>query len=131
MKTQLIVAQKDGKILCTAFARGRDHDFKLFKKSGFKAAEKVRILGDSAYESIQKIHPNAQTPHLNTKMKPLTKALKKENWELSKKRFKVENAIAFIKHFKVFSTTCRNRRKRFGLRFNLFAAICNSKINLK
>ena len=88
-------------------------------------------MEDSAYQGIQKIHPNAQAPHRNTKLRPLTKALKKENRELSKKRVKVENAIAFIKRFKVFSTRYRNRRKRFGLRFNLFAAICNLEINLK
>jgi transposase len=126
----LIVNQKDGKILCTAFAKGRDHDFELFKKSNIRAAKQVKILADSGYQGIQKTHSNAQTPRKATKLRPLDKADKKTNAELSKKRIKVENALAFIKRFKIFSTRYRNRRKRFGLRFNLFAAICNYEINL-
>lgn len=126
----MIVNQKDGRILCTAFAKGRDHDFKLFKKSNIRVAKQVKILADSGYQGIQKNHSNAQTPRKATKLRPLAKADKKTNTELSKKRIKVENALAFIKRFKIFSTRYRNRRKRFGLRFNLFAAICNYEIIL-
>jgi hypothetical protein len=38
---------------------------------------------------------------------------------------KVENVIGLLKRFKVFATKYRNRRKRFGLRFNLLAAVAN------
>ncbi len=50
---------------------------------------------------------------------------KQQNRELSQKRTKIENVFGFLKRFKVFSTKYRNRGKRFGLRFNLFAAIIN------
>ena len=36
-----------------------------------------------------------------------------------------EHAIGFIKRFKIVADRYRNRRKRFGLRFNLIAGICN------
>lgn len=126
----MIVNQKDGKVLCTAFSKGSDHDFKLFKNSGLKLARHIKILADSGYQGIQKIHPNAQVPTRASKLRPLTQQDKKANTKLSKKRIKVENAISFIKRFKIFSTKYRNRKKRFGLRFNLFAAICNFEINL-
>ena len=125
-----MIDQKDGKILCTAFAKGRDHDFDLFKKSKLHLAPQVILLADSGYQGIQKLHSNSLTPLKSTKLKPLTKADKKENAELSSIRIKVENALAFVKRFRIFSTRYRNRKRRFGLRFNLFAAICNFEINL-
>jgi len=126
-----VIDQKDGKILCTAFAKGRDHDFTLFKKSKLHIASQVILLADSGYQGVQSLHFNSLTPQKSTKLKPLTKADKKENAALSSIRIKVENALAFIKRFKVFSTRYRNRKRRFGLRFNLFAAICNFEINLQ
>lgn len=125
-----MIDQKDGKILCTAFAKGRQHDFSLFKKSKIRLAPQVILLADSGYQGVQNLHPNSLTPLKASKLKPLTKADKKDNADISRVRVKVENALAFIKRFKIFSTRYRNRTKRFGLRFNLFAAICNLEINL-
>ncbi|MDR2764965.1 MAG: IS5/IS1182 family transposase, partial [Tannerella sp.] len=39
-----------------------------------------------------------------------------------------EHAIGFVKRFRILSEHYRNRRKRFGLRFNLIAAICNLEL---
>ncbi|HGQ7576459.1 TPA: IS5/IS1182 family transposase, partial [Streptococcus pneumoniae] len=50
------------------------------------------------------------------------------NHALSKERSKVENIFAKVKTFKMFSTTCRNHRKRFGLRMNLSAGIINHEL---
>jgi hypothetical protein len=36
---------------------------------------------------------------------------------------KNEHAIGFLKRFKVLSERYRNRRKRFGLRFNLIGSV--------
>ncbi|HEV2601212.1 MAG TPA: IS5/IS1182 family transposase, partial [Candidatus Babeliales bacterium] len=36
--------------------------------------------------------------------------------------------IGMIKRFKIVSDKYRNRRKRFGLRFNLIAGICNFEL---
>ncbi|HEV6858208.1 TPA: transposase, partial [Streptococcus pneumoniae] len=47
---------------------------------------------------------------------------------LSKERSKVENIFAKVKTFKMFSTTYRNHRKRFGLRMNLIAGIINHEL---
>lgn len=71
------------------------------------------------------MHKKAEIPRKNSKLKPLSKVDKLNNKELSQKRIKIENVFGFLKRFKVFSTKYRNRGKRFGLRFNLFAAIIN------
>ncbi|HEV5158953.1 TPA: hypothetical protein ACLWZB_002027, partial [Streptococcus pneumoniae] len=50
------------------------------------------------------------------------------NHALSKERSKVENIFAKVEMFKMFSTTYRNHRKRFGLRMNLIAGIINHEL---
>jgi hypothetical protein len=44
---------------------------------------------------------------------------------VSSQRVLNEFVIGLIKRFKFVSDRYRNRRKRFGLRFNLIAGICN------
>lgn len=101
------------------------HDFKLFKVSKLRIKPRICLLADAGYQGIQKLIASAQTPKKSSKLHPLTKADKRANRQHSTKRVKVENVISFLKRFKVFATKYRNRRKRFGLRFNLFAAIAN------
>ncbi|HGQ2928885.1 TPA: IS5/IS1182 family transposase, partial [Streptococcus pneumoniae] len=50
------------------------------------------------------------------------------NHALSKEKSKVENIFAKVETFKMFSTTYRNHRKRFGLRMNLIAGIINHEL---
>ncbi|HGJ1118310.1 TPA: transposase family protein [Streptococcus pneumoniae] len=64
----------------------------------------------------------------SSKLKPLTVEDKTYNHALSKDRSKVENIFAKVKTFKMFSTTYRNHRKRFGLRMNLSAGIINHEL---
>ena len=87
-----------------------------------------KILADSGYQGLAKMYSQAQTPRKSSKLKPLTLEDKAYNHALSKKRVKVENIFAKVKTFKMFSTTYRNRRKRFGLRMNLVAAIINREL---
>jgi hypothetical protein len=55
----------------------------------------------------------------------LTQEDKRNNREISSERALNENIIGFIKRFKIVADRYRNRRKRFGLRFNIMAGICN------
>jgi DDE superfamily endonuclease len=88
----------------------------------------TEILGDSGYQGIQKKYSQSLIPHKGRKKCPLTKQQKKENHELSSKRVLVENIIRTIKIFKIVADKYRNRRKRFGLRLNLIAAISNFQL---
>ena len=53
----------------------------------------------------------------------------KYNHSLSSERVFVENVIGWLKRFRILAERYRNRRKRFGLRFNLIAAIYNLELN--
>lgn len=53
---------------------------------------------------------------------------KKKNRALSSERVVNENVIVILKIFKIISDRYINRRKRFGLRFNLIAAIYNMEL---
>ncbi|HGQ6376229.1 TPA: transposase, partial [Streptococcus pneumoniae] len=103
-------------------------DMKLFKMSRRNIGQVGKILADSGYQGPMKIYPQAQTPRKSSKLKPLTVEDKAYNHALSKERSKVENTFAKVKTFKMFSTTYRNHRKRFGLRMNLIAGIINHEL---
>jgi hypothetical protein len=71
------------------------------------------------------LHPNSQTPVKKSKLHPLSREQKISNRALSRKCILIENIICRLKIFRIMSEGYRNRRKRFALRFNLIAAICN------
>lgn len=91
----------------------------------------MKLKADSGYLGVNKLHENSQTPHKNSKLHKLTKEEKRENKELSKERICVENVFAKLKVFKILTCKYRNRRKRFGLRFNMIAGLCNHEIDIK
>jgi len=58
----------------------------------------------------------------------LTPEDKTNNSKLASDRVLNENVIGKLKRFKIISDKYRNRRKRFGLRFNLIAGIYNFEL---
>jgi len=67
-------------------------------------------------------------PKRKSKHHPLTVDDKKRNRGLAQKRIGCEHIMGCLKVFRILSERYRNRRKRFGLRFNLIAAIHNLEI---
>jgi transposase len=124
----LIVNLKTEEILATDFCHGSQHDFRLFKNSCPLISPNTCILADSGYQGLIQLHPNGQTPAKKSKFHPLSKEQKASNRVLSRKRVLIENIIRRLKIFRILSERYRNRRKRFGLRFNLIAAICNMEL---
>ncbi|VLH68184.1 fusion of IS1381 orf A and B [Streptococcus pneumoniae] len=112
MKAQAIVTSQ-GRIVSLDITVNYCHDMKLFKMSRRNIGQAGKILADSGYQGLMKIYPQAQTPRKSSKLKP---------------RSKVENIFAKVETFKMFSTTYRNHRKRFGLRMNLIAGIINHEL---
>jgi len=82
-------------------------------------------VADSGYQGIGQLHANSCLPQKKSKHHPLTDQQKASNREISQVRIAVENTIGRLKVFKILAERYRNRRKRFGLRFNLLAAIAN------
>jgi len=130
MKSQIVVDKKSQKTICTNFSNGKKHDFKLFKDSGVRWVKEIEGFVDSGYTGILKIQSNTQLPKKRTKKKKLTKEEKQENRRIASERVTNEHAIGFLKRFKIISERYSNRRKRFGLRFNLIAGICNFELDL-
>lgn len=118
------------KIICTAFSNGKRHDFRLFKESDVHIHPAIRIITDTGYQGLQKLHGNSAMPKKKSKKRPLSEADKKYNQILTSERVVNENIIGMLKRFKIIADKYRNRRKRFGLRFNLIAGIYNMEINL-
>jgi hypothetical protein len=86
------------------------------------------VLTDTGYQGLQKLHANTAMPKKKSKKNPLSGEDKKQNRELSSQRVLNEHIIGRIKRFKIVADKYRNRRKRFGLRFNLIAGICNYEL---
>jgi len=116
------------KILATDFCNGSEHDFQLFKNSRCILAQETCLLADAGYQGVVALHTNSQTPAKKSKLHPLSHEQKADNRDLSRKRILIENIIRRLKIFRILSERYRNRRKRFGLRFNLIAAICNLEL---
>ena len=124
----MIVHKKTEEILATAFGKGSQHDFQLFKDSRSVISVSTCTLADTGYQGLSHIHENSRTPAKKTKLHPLTKEQKASNRALSRERIRVENVIGRLKVFRILSERYRNRRKRFAIRFNLIAAICNLEL---
>lgn len=58
----------------------------------------------------------------------LTGEQKRFNKSVAQERITDENVIGAIKRFKIVAERYRNRRKRYGLRLNLIAAIHNMEL---
>ena len=125
-----MVDKKTFKVICTAFSNGKKHDFKLFKESKVRWTSDRYGLTDSGYTGIKKLQKTTKLPKKSSKKRPLTAEEKKENQKISSERVANENVIGSLKRFKILSDKYRNRRRRFGLRFNLIAGIYNFEIRI-
>lgn len=117
-------------MICTCFSNGKRHDFRLFKESKTRIHPDIKVITDTGYQGLQKIHGNSDLPKKRSKKNPLTKEDKVKNCKLSSERVVNENVIGMLKRFKIISDRYRNRRRRFGLRFNLIAGLYNWEINV-
>ena len=123
--------KKTRKIICTAFGKGRRHDFKLFKDSKTHIHPSTKCSVDTGYQGIAKLHSNVEIPKKRSKKNPLTIQDKERNKAISSERVLIENIIREVKIFRMIAEKYRNRRKKFGLRFNLIAAIYNLNLSCK
>ena len=123
--------KKTRKIICTAFGKGRRHDFKLFKDSKTHIHPSTKCSVDTGYQGLAKLHSNVEIPKKRSKKNPLTIQDKERNKAISSERVLIENIIREVKIFRMVAEKYRNRRKKFGLRFNLIAAIYNLNLSCK
>ena len=126
----MVVDKASKKIVCTqTVTQGRQHDRKLLAAYKVRFMPETKAILDSGYQGFQNDHQNTAIPAKKTKLKPLSKDQKKTNRQLASVRVLAENVIGSLKRFRILAERYRNRRKRFGLRFTLIAALYNMEID--
>jgi len=108
---------------------GKAHDLTIFKTTT-RVHPDTRILTDSGYRGIHKLHKNSSVPIRHKadidKLSDEQKATRKAaNKMISSQRMKIEHIIGRIKIFKIVAERYRNHLKRLLLRFNLICGIVN------
>lgn len=130
LKSQVVVEQVTGAIICTAHCQGRVHDFRLFKQSKVRPKAVVTCLADKGYQGIAQLHPHSRTPHKKPRKSYLSQLQKQQNRELARMRVICEHVNCKLKVFRILAERYRNRRRRFALRFNLSAGLYNYELSL-
>jgi len=130
LKAQVVVDQRTGKIICTAYGTGRMHDFCLFKASQVVFAHSQICLADRGYQGIVKLHTLSCTPSKKPRNAELPESHRQYNCLLASWRVVAEHINRRLKIFRILAERYRNRRKRFGLRFNLIAGLLNYELSL-
>ncbi len=125
LKCQIVIEQSTGRIICTFFGKGRRHDFKLFQASRVRFHPKTESLQDKGYQGIHKLHFNSRLPHKKPRGSQLSSTQKADNRALARRRVVIEQVNRCLKIFRILAERYRNRRRRFGLRCNLIAALYN------
>ncbi len=87
-------------------------------------------LADKGYQGIARLHPSSCTPTKKPRKQKLDNYERQHNRLLARLRVVAEHVNRRLKIFRILAERYRNRRQRFGLRFNLIAAIINSEIAL-
>lgn len=125
LKCQVVSEQATGRIICTFFGTGRRHDFKLFQVSGVHFHPQTVSLHDQGYQGMHWLHPNSRLPKKKPRGGQLTRQDKASNRQLARERVVIELVNRSLKIFRILAQRYRNRRRRFGLRCNLIAALYN------
>lgn len=130
LKSQLVMDPYTSEIICTFFGQGRRHDFALFKASGIRFHPETASLQDSGYQGIVQFHANSFIPKKKPKYGELSASEKAYNQELARQRICVEHVNRRLKIFRILQQRYRNRRRRFGLRCDLIAALYNYELKV-
>jgi len=125
-----MVNQATGQIIYTAFGKGRVHDFRLFKQHQVPMLPEQLCLSDKGYQGIAKLHSSSCSPTKKPRKAKLEESERQHNRLLARLRVVAEHVNRKLKIFCILAERYRNRRKRFGLRFNLIAAIINFELAL-
>jgi len=122
---QLLIHPVTCQILCVATGRGATHDLRLLRESKTHIHPDTELLADAGYQGIQHQHAVTRTPKKASKHHPLTDPQRADNRRLARVRLPVEHVVRQLKVFRILKETYRHRRRRFHLRVNLIAALCN------
>ena len=139
VKTQLAVNGKGLIVHKTNHARGRTHDYSLFKRNRPHLPEKVRPMVDLGYDGIKNDFPELKPMipfkrrgrgrgHRGEKAPDLTPEQKAFNKRLSSERVVVEHTISRMKKFRVMADEFRNRLRHYDTMTDIVSGLVNLRI---
>ncbi len=139
VKTQLTVNGKGEVVHKTNHARGRRHDYPIFKRNHPQLPPGVKPVVDLGYNGIQNDFPELEPMvpfkrhgggrgHKGKKGRRLTPRQKAFNKALSKARVVVEHIISRLKKFNIFGTEFRNRLRHYDLMTDIVSGLVNLRI---
>ena len=115
-------------MICLFCGQGRQHDFNLFQASEIPFHPETQSLQDKGYQGIHKVHANSRVPIQKPKGGTLSPDQKAKNRALARERIGIEHVNRRFKMLKILAERYRNRRRRYGLRCNLIAALYNYEL---
>ena len=98
-----MVDKTSAKIICTAFSNDKRHDFRVFKEVGVRFQCKTKVLTDTGYQGLQKLHANSELPKKRRKNDLLTNEDKQQNSNIASQRVLNENVIGMLKRLKIIA----------------------------
>ena len=101
----MVIDKQSKQVLCTFTGKGREHDFKLFKRSDLCIHQMLELKADKGYQGIKHLHTNSQTPHRKPPKKELSEEQKAFNRKLASERMAVEHVIGKLKVFRILART--------------------------
>lgn len=128
VKMQVMIHYLTSQIVSTCFAKGRVHDFKLFKISMKSLFFKPVMIVDKRYVGLAAPGFSCLIPFKAKRRQTLDPYYKSPNREINRRRIAIKYTFGALKRFKILSLLYRNRRSRIALRFNLIAAIFNLEL---
>ena len=131
VKVQLTVNSKGLIIHKTPHARGRRHDYDIFKASHPRLPPGVNLNLDLGYDGVQNDYPELNTtiPFKRRRGKgDLTAEQKSFNRKLAKTRVVVEHTICRTKKFRIMGEEFRNRLRWYDRATDIVSGLVNLRI---
>jgi len=115
VKSQVSVEEATGRIVDVADSvPGPTADITLFKGSGLRERlpPGTGLMGDSAYQGLDKLHPEGYNPRKKPQGQPRPEADRSYNREIARRRVNAEHSIGRLRRFEALTT--RDRQHRAG-----------------
>jgi len=140
VKTQLTVNKQGTIVHKSPHAKGRTHDYALYKHSHPKLPPEVAAKFDLGYVGVEKDYPllKCMLPFKKkgvgrgkkgVKAEPLSGEQKLFNKLLSSARVVVEHANSRVKKFRIFGEEFRNRLRRYDIMTDIVCGVVNFRIS--
>lgn len=115
LQSQVSVEEATGRIVDVADSvPGPTADITLFKGSGLRERlpSATGLMGDSAYQGRDKLHPEGYSPRKKPKGQPRPEEDRAYNREIARRRVKAAHSIGRLRRFEAL--TARDRQHRAG-----------------